>query len=187
MNSIHLLPLGDVDRGIVESLQQPLSRVFRMPVLLKEANLPLDAFFDEARGQYNSTAMIQFLRNEQSALARLHPGREGSHERILMVFGSDLYIPVLTYVFGEAELGGRVAIVSYYRLRNELYGLPLQRPLLLKRICKEALHELGHTYGLTHCLLQDCVMHASTYVEDIDLKGDTFCPDCIAAVQNPRA
>ena len=57
----------------------------------------------------------------------------------------DLYIPVLTYVFGEAQLAGDSALVSAHRLRQEFYGMPANRRLLDERLLKESLHELGHT------------------------------------------
>jgi archaemetzincin len=51
---------------------------------------------------------------------------------------------------------------------------------------KEALHELGHAYGLLHCSLRECVMHASSYVEDIDSKGGFFCPLCQTELHRTR-
>ena len=106
--------------------------------------------------------------------------------RVLCVIGVDLFAPVLTYVFGEAQLDGRAAVVSIHRLRSELYGLPADDDLLSRRLEKEALHELGHTYGLLHCRLQSCVMHASTYVEEIDLKSAAFCDACARRIRDPR-
>jgi archaemetzincin len=90
----------------------------------------------------------------------------------------DLYIPVLTFVFGEAQLSDGGAVVSAHRLRQEFYGMPTDPELLHQRLLKEALHELGHTYGLRHCPDYNCVMSASNGVERIDLKRDEFCPAC---------
>jgi archaemetzincin len=90
----------------------------------------------------------------------------------------DLYIPVLTFVFGEAQLAGGRAVVSTLRLRQEFYGLPADPELLGERLLKEALHELGHTYGLRHCPDYTCVMSSSNGVERIDLKSAEFCPTC---------
>jgi len=89
----------------------------------------------------------------------------------------------LTYVFGEAELDGRAAVVSAFRLDNELYGMPPDPDLLFERLVKESLHELGHTFGLMHCHRTDCVMSSSTYVEHIDLKNDRFCDRCLRALR----
>jgi archaemetzincin len=92
----------------------------------------------------------------------------------------DLFIPILTYVFGEAEVGGNVAVVSYYRLAPERYGLPPDGALLAERLVKEVIHELGHVFSLIHCATQSCVMHSSSYVEQIDLKESSFCRVCAA-------
>jgi archaemetzincin len=89
-----------------------------------------------------------------------------------------LYIPVLTFVFGEARLNGQCAVVSSYRLDNKFYGLPDDPALLQERLLKEAIHELGHTYGLFHCQNPECVMKSSTYVEEIDFKSSRFCDKC---------
>ena len=99
--------------------------------------------FDSSRGQYNSRILLAQLLREP------RPGRpRGAHPRRS---GVDLFIPVLTFVFGEAQLGDRAAVVSAYRLDNQLYGLPPSPDLLFERLVKEAVHELGHTYGLLHC------------------------------------
>jgi archaemetzincin len=94
----------------------------------------------------------------------------------------DLYIPVLTFVFGEAQLKDGAAVVSAHRLRQEFYGMPADTDLLHERLLKEALHELGHTYGLRHCPDYTCVMSSSTGVERIDLKNAEFCPNCAQLV-----
>jgi archaemetzincin len=103
--------------------------------------------------------------------------------RILAVTSVDLFIPVLTYVFGEAQLGGPAAVVSTNRLRSEKYGLPPDPETLISRLEKEAVHELGHTFGLFHCSEPACVMHASTYVEEIDPKEASFCATCLQALR----
>jgi len=106
--------------------------------------------------------------------------------RLLAVTDADLYIPILTFVFGEAQLGGKCALVSTHRLRQEFYGLPPDRDLLMERLLKESVHELGHTVELTHCDDYRCVMAASHAVEWIDLKDSTFCPECEARVVGAR-
>jgi archaemetzincin len=94
----------------------------------------------------------------------------------------DLFIPVLTFVFGEAQLGGPAAVVSTHRLTNTFYGLPRDDDLMLRRLEKEIIHELGHTFGLYHCHQFECVMRSSTYVEEIDMKRAHPCPACAGAL-----
>jgi len=123
---------------------------------------------EAGRNQHSSTKILKELLGEvpEDAL------------KILGITGMDLCIPILTYVFGEAQLGGTVAVVSLARLRQEFYGSAPDRPLFLERVRKESLHELGHTFGLIHCRSGDCVMHLSNTVIDVDAKGRNFCPYC---------
>jgi archaemetzincin len=121
---------------------------------------------DAVRGQYYSS----------SVLAALTPPAAG--HAALAVTEADLYVPVLTFVFGEAQLGGPRAIVSLHRLREEFYGLPRDEKKLDARLAKEALHELGHTLGLRHCDDWRCVMASSHAVERLDLKEAQYCRQC---------
>ena len=101
-----------------------------------------------------------------------------SGDRILGVVDVDIFAPGLNFVFGEADITGGKAIISLQRLRQEFYGLSQDQDLFQERVLKEAVHELGHTYGLMHCLNPACVMHFSNSLHDTDLKGWNFCPTC---------
>ena len=98
--------------------------------------------------------------------------------RVLGVTGVDLYIPILTFVFGEAQMGGPCAVVSFHRLMQEFYGLPADPAVLIDRLIKESVHEVGHTLDLTHCDDYSCAMAPSHAVEWIDLKGQALCGSC---------
>jgi archaemetzincin len=133
--------------------------------------------FDRTRRQYNSTTLL-------AALLERHPDPE---TKLLAVTGLDLYIPVLTFVYGEAQLGGSVAIASSYRLCNSFYGLQPNPGITMTRLLKESLHELGHTAGLVHCDDYECVMSASMSVEEIDLKREGYCNACRGVVERVLA
>lgn len=133
-----------------------------------DIDIDLELFYSDERNQYHSTLI----------LSKILMNIPNDAEKIIGVTRVDIFIPILTYLFGEAQLGGKGAIVSTYRLRNEFYGLPSDDILLYTRTLKEFLHELGHTMGLVHCQDYECVMHFSTYVEDIDLKKPQFCSVC---------
>ena len=150
-----------------------LASIFRLRVEQHPPSFDPELAFDPARGQYNSRILLAQLLNQQP----------DQTTRILGVAGVDLFIPVLTYVFGEAQLDGRAAVVSTYRLDNQIYGLPPDRDLLFQRLCKEAIHELGHTYNLVHCHTHPCVMLSSPYVEGIDVKSERFCEDCLGLLR----
>ena len=169
MEQFSLVPIYfDSRREFLEPLMQFISETFYSEVRVRLPWFDPEDAFDASRGQYHSTMLLEFLLDEPAATS----------SRILGVTGSDLFVPVLTYVFGEAQLQGTAAVVSCLRLQDEMYGLPRDDAKTLQRLQKETVHELGHTYGLLHCDDACCVMRASTYVEEIDLKSGTFCPSC---------
>ena len=174
MKPIHLIPLANGEsRGpsldILESLAAALARSFRTPCRIRPETFDISFALDEGRQQYYSTAIIQKLERASDPDAR-----------ILGVTACDLYVPVLTFVFGEAQLQGHCAVVSYYRLIE-----PGRSDLLPGRLAKEAIHELGHTFGLRHCDDWNCVMSSSHAVERLDIKSARFCSRCRQAMQ-PR-
>ncbi len=104
--------------------------------------------------------------------------------RFLAVADVDLYIPILKYVFGEAQIGGPCAVVSTYRLRQEFYGLDADDALLRQRLLKECVHEIGHTLDLRHCQDYRCVMASSHAVEWIDLRETYLCEACHSILES---
>jgi archaemetzincin len=127
--------------------------------------------WDAVRGQYHSTAILRLMERAWE----LPSTRDA---RVLGVTVGDLYVPVLTFVFGEAQVEGNCAPVSIARLREEFYGLPADESLLRERLLKESVHELGHTFGLRHCADWRCVMSSSYGVERLDIKSALFGPAC---------
>jgi archaemetzincin len=178
MNVIHLFTLGKVERELVAALEGPLQRAFHAECVVSNEHFEPERFFDSGRNQYNSTSILLHLKNLYTNGHLLSQKHHSHRKTYLGITKLDLFIPILTFVYGEAELDGDVAVVSYHRLRNELYGLASDKSRLTDRLIKEAVHELGHAYGLIHCHMQSCVMHASTYVEDIDMKSASFCDAC---------
>jgi archaemetzincin len=154
---------------VVEETERALSRPV-VPVTLK---MDLPRYYSADRGQYNATLIL-------ASLLRHH---SDPRSKIVGVTQVDLFIPVLTFVFGQAQLDGPTALVSTYRLHNEYYGLPGDRERLVERTIKEVVHETGHSLGLVHCRDYSCVMHAATYVEDVDLKSAEFCPACASLLK----
>jgi archaemetzincin len=120
---IYLLPLRFSDSQLLKDLTVTLSHAFQLPASLLDRALSLKEGCDPVRSQYNSTWIL-------SQILTLVPEEDC---KILGVTSLDLYVPVLTFVFGEAQLDGRAALVSSFRLRDELYGLP-KNPEKLKEI-----------------------------------------------------
>lgn len=168
VSDIKLVAIGEVDREILEYLSLTLPGTFGVPCVEGATRLNPQGVYNEARRQYHSTQLLQ----------QLHDMAEVSCGKILGVTEVDLFIPIFTFVFGEAQVGGTCALMSAHRLQQKFYGLPDDRALLLKRVEKEATHELGHAFGLGHCRDFDCVMHFSNSIEEVDLKGDDFCRLC---------
>jgi len=173
MNVVHLLPVGKLEPSLLEDLRRALPRCLgvRAEILPLELD-PAPAYHIE-RQQYHSSELLQRM------LALAGP----EHWRIIGISAVDLYIPILKYVFGEAQMGGPCAIVSSHRLRQEFYGLDRDDALLGQRLLKESVHELGHTFHLHHCPDYRCAMASAHAVEWIDLRESAFCESCRSQVE----
>jgi archaemetzincin len=155
-----------------------MEQLIERSVTVTQISLDFHEAYDNSRRQYYSTVLLaQILKKE------INPDNKS-----IAIVDVDLYVPILTFVFGEAQLSGSAAIVSTHRLSNQFYGLKRNDSLMMERLGKEIVHELGHTFGLYHCHQFECVMRSSTYVEEIDLKSVHPCKSCTALLkQNGKA
>ncbi|GAB4108785.1 MAG: archaemetzincin family Zn-dependent metalloprotease [Acidobacteriota bacterium] len=169
MKEIRLIGVGPVESDALGFLELALSDALDVPCRTDASRLDADFAYDSSRGQFYSTEILARL----ATLSGSFPGA-----KVLGVTAVDLFIPILTFVFGEAQVGGSAALLSTHRLRQSFYGLPEDSRVFLNRLEKEALHELGHTFGLLHCRTVDCVMHFSNSVDEVDLKSRYFCAEC---------
>ena len=168
VQKIYLVPIGQVEPEVLSTLCPPLEERFGYPCEVAPGiELPPGAYHPR-RGQYHAPAFLERL------LTLALPDAV----RVLGITGVDLYVPELNFVFGQAQFPGRVAVISLCRLRPQFYGLEPDQALLQERALKEAVHELGHTFGLSHCPQPGCVMHFSNSLLDTDRKGSDFCPTC---------
>lgn len=168
MATVHLWWIGAdaPDDGLLDVVRQQIERTFGVRArLYRHADRPVHAF-DHRRGQHSSTEILRWL------VERAHP--DG---RVLAMTDADLFIPILTFVYGEAQLGGSAAVVSTARLWPDP-NVRLDQVLLRDRIIKECVHELGHTFGLLHCEQSRCVMSRSVSIADVDAKLPVLCVDC---------
>jgi archaemetzincin len=159
-----------MDPDLMTELRETLESTFPVEVQPGPA-LPLaPSAFEPARRQWNAPLLLEtVLRATTDGVAR--------H---LAVTGEDLYIPMLTFVYGQAQLSGTAALISLARLRQEFYELPPNLTLLRARARKEAIHETGHLFGLIHCTSEGCAMRLSTNIRQLDLKPDSLCAACSA-------
>lgn len=165
---ILFISFGQFGSDFLEKVAAAVKSEFGVPVGFDINYGVLTSFYDPIRRQYNANGLIKFIHEKY--------GNNGS--KTIGLFQVDLFIPILTFVIGQAVYKGNVGIVSLYRLKNELYGLKNDENLLFERFCKEIIHELGHTFGLTHCTSPVCVMRSSTYIEEVDEKNARFCATC---------
>ena len=161
MSYIDIVPIGEVEETLLLFLKQSIFQTFKIQTRIRNRRFDLSLVYDPVRNQYNSTGLLLQLINDTPPETL----------KILGVTELDLFIPIFTFLFGEAQLNGIAALVSTHRLHNQFYGIPEDKELLKNRLLKEGIHELGHTFGLIHCFTLKCVMKSSTYVEEIDQKS----------------
>ncbi|MDM8000488.1 MAG: archaemetzincin family Zn-dependent metalloprotease [Dehalococcoidia bacterium] len=163
---ITLVPIGEVKDAVLKSLAPPLAEIFAQETEVAGPLLLPQGGWSRTRRQYLASALLALVP---------FPARG---DRALGIADVDLYAPGLNFVFGIADTDGRRALISLARLRPQFYGSPPDDALLLQRAVKEAVHELGHTYGLGHCRDPRCIMFFSNTLHDTDVKGPGFCAAC---------
>jgi len=163
---------GEERRGDLEHVRMHVERAFGAAARIRVPPGRPDGSLDARRGQHSSARLLAWL---------LRHGRPG--EKLLGITDVDLFIPILTFVFGEAQLGGDAAVVSTARL---LDPASRDRRVLVERLAKEAVHELGHALGLVHCAEQACAMSRSASVREVDLKSGALCRDCAVRLGEAR-
>lgn len=174
-DQVGLLPLGEISSELLTWLGTELEkRLYIQVEVLPASSLPESAY-NPQRKQYYSSVILDKIRNL----------RPWDYDKVLIIVDVDLFVPALNFVFGEAESPGKMAIISLTRLRQEFYDLPGNEPLFRERALKEALHELGHTYGMRHSKNPDCVMYFSNGLADTDRKRADFsqCQDVLKGLE----
>lgn len=155
---IAVAPVGDVSRERIDMVAPAIRDVFGCAVeIAPPIPLPSAAWSAERR-QHLSTAILEVLARS----------KRPEWERLLGIADVDLYVPQLNFVFGEGDSRRGVAVFSLARL-----GGP--GALFRRRAATEAVHEVGHTYGLSHCDDPHCVMWFSNTLSETDRKGTAFC------------
>ena len=158
------------DNDIISTLENRLSEEFNASIVtaspIKEIS---DQLFDKQRKQWKSNDILQWLSYKY---------KPSKSRKILAICDFDAYSDHLNFVFGEAYVEGSISAIYLPRLRQEFYGLKPDESLFYQRIVKEAIHELGHGFGLNHCKNIKCVMHFSNSLSDTDIKSNYFCNVC---------
>ncbi len=172
-HNIVISPIGNVDIELIKPISREIDRVFGYQTDVIPLLQEVDFALDPARDQYHSTVILEKLETMAPA----------GTAKVVAITDVDLFIPILTYVYGEAQLGGKACIISTHRLNEGIS--PIGSPEIYQfRIFKEAIHELGHTFKLKHCPDHTCIMHYCRTVEDVDRKSDQLCRYCSVLVED---
>ena len=174
-HSIIVSLIGDIEIPLLKQVRNEISRVFEIPTETVPLLSDVEFAFNQGRGQYHSTMILE-------KLAVLAP----SHAiKVLAIVKVDLYIPILTHVYGEAQLGGKACMVSTFRLMEKLPAIN-SLETFHQRTAKEAVHELGHAFNLRHCRDKTCIMHYCRSIEDVDQKSDQLCHYCRVLLKDAK-
>ncbi|MDJ0985025.1 MAG: archaemetzincin [Desulfobacterales bacterium] len=166
-NTIVISPIGDFSPELLDRISAEIQRIYAFSTDVRSLLTDIEFAYHPNRKQYHSTPIIE-------ELARNTP--QGAI-KVLALVQVDLFIPILTHVYGEAQLGGKACVVSTMRLNDGHRSLNTREPYL-SRILKEAIHELGHTFKLRHCREHTCLMHYCRNEGDVDRKSDQLCRYC---------
>lgn len=158
---LDLIPYGEIDPFALTVVAANLQAVAGLPTRIQPSRpFPEDAFI-ATRHQFDAVKVVNALCHEEDGA----PFRMGVIQR-------DLCIPILTYVYGESQLGGQAAVISFHRLHH------IDRQVSYERGAKIAVHEAGHLLGLEHCREPGCLMRFSKQLEQLDLLPMRFCSPC---------
>ena len=172
-NTILISPVGELSPELLKAIAAEIEHVYGFATASGSILEDLSFALDQNRQQYHSTLILDQLAADIPA----------DCIRVLAIAQVDLFIPILTHVYGEAQLGGAACIVSTYRLNEGRSGMNVSAPHI-ERIVKEAIHELGHTFNLRHCQEHSCIMHYCRSEEDVDRKSGELCRYCKIMVED---
>jgi archaemetzincin len=163
---VELVPVGEVDSELLRWLANNLTRAFGIRVAVGAlAPLP-EELYNIRRKQYDADRLVSTL------VSRL----KGNVWRAMGVVNEDLYAEPMDFVFGSANPGLGVAIISLKRLDDTYYGLPENQMRFRSRAIKEAVRFLGLSMRMRPLDDPQCIMSPSRSIEDIDRKIPGFCP-----------
>lgn len=166
---VTICPVGSVDQGVLDHIAKCISIRCGLSCRVSMGMENPRYAYNDVRCQYDSKLILK----------RLIQQSPNNTLRFIGVTSVDLYVPILKFVFGLAQIDGKCSIISLHRLYPMFYDQPDDPDLFLSRVEKTVLHELGHSFGITHCRDRHCVMYSSVRIEDTDFKSADFCPTCL--------
>ena len=165
---IGLLPVGEIPEIASKALAAHILGYLRLDSDILPPLVHPAYAYDEKRLQYDAGIILKGMKSEPFQ----------NYTKIVCILDVDIFVPIFSYVFGEAQQKGKFALVSLYRLKKNSDGSTPPLSLLLERAGKVALHELCHLYDLHHCMDRRCLMHFSGELEDLDKTPLYLCRYC---------
>jgi archaemetzincin len=165
--------MGRMPQAAVRVVAANIQVLFEVPVEMAPAMAIPEEAYQSQRGQYDARLVLKYL-----ARFSFPP-----HSRLLAVTDVDLCTPIHTFVFGQAELGHSLAIVSDFRLKDMKEGIMAAEDVYYERLVKVVLHELAHTFSLYHCETPKCLMQVSRGLSHLDGLEIFFCERCSFALR----
>ncbi len=159
---IKIVPILSPPIFILEEIQKNLKSIFGIETIIDKGIIPNKIHLNVIRNQYYATKLLKLLRELNLNEAT----------KILGVISEDIFDEGYNFLFGIAELNGKYGVISIYRLFDK------NIIKYTERCIKEAVHEVGHLFGLNHCENRECVMNFSLSVSDVDKKDKFFCKIC---------
>jgi len=166
-DSVGVVSFGEVEGELMKRVGEALTK--RLPVEYKiMAPLPLPRLaLDSSRNQYHASLLLDQLKQLDTP-----------HQQVLAMVDADLFIPKRDFIFGKSDMVLGIAVFSVTRFRQKYYGLIPDKERFYGRVITEAVHEMGHLFGLYHCTDAYCVMFPSTSLVEADMRNPNFCPRC---------
>ncbi len=173
-SGLALQPLGKPSRAALEQAKAGLEKTYHVTVtLLPVQPLPKEAWY-APRNRWRADRLLDSLEAKTDL----------SFDKVLAVTERDISVTKGPHpdwgIFGLAQVGGRPAVVSTFRLRRGRTS----ETLFSDRLLKVVFHEAGHLFGLDHCPMPGCLMEdARGTLATVDAGGGTFCARCDAALR----
>lgn len=183
-----VLPLGQFDTDnapSLDKLREYCTAFFGMETRIMEP-VALDQVPAKRRTTMNRHVEKQQLLT--SDILNWLPSRKPQDAYALIaVTMEDLYPDEKwSFVFGQAMLRGGAGVFSFARYDPAFYGEARNeqsRALILQRSCKVLGHEMGHMFGLRHCVFYECLMDGSNHLGETDARPMHLCPVCLRKLQ----
>ena len=178
---LYVLPIGGFEQGIAPDLEKlkayTAAYYHPMPVELlpvaADAEVPAKERMHLGKKQWKSTDILRWL-----------PGKlPADGYAMIAVTMTDLYPDEKwNFVFGQASTKQRVGVFSFARYHPAWTGDEADdgtELLVLRRAAKVLTHEMGHMFGIRHCIHYECNMNGANHLEEADATPMHLCPVCL--------